>query len=350
MSSLEKPKRKKKVTGFKQKQKQQQTVIVNINKQKRPSAPRNNGIEKPKEKEQPKTYNSFSFSMPQAQNPIGDYLKVYQKDLFTKIEQAIKTKDPVINSTNEILNSLITVERTPTVLEQIPVPTTLDNFLKNQEELRKPVIIGEPTILQEVTTLDEPSISLDDIEEPISFVPPIPEQSPTPEIGSPPELSSPSKPSPLPEISPSEITRDTVESIKRVEEPPNLFKALSPSRPERKFEVEERRSNSPIELGAPVGNLPATPRRGRPPLSAEEKAFRAEVKASLTRPVGRPYGSTTIRERINNEPFRQQSTDLTIPSRIQRRKEENAFTGIEPKSAPQRRASLNFGSRLGSTL
>ena len=51
---------------------------------------------------------------------------------------------------------------------------------------------------------------------------------------------------------------------------------------------------------------------------------------------------------------RQQSSDLTIPSRIQRRKQENPFTSFEEskptKSAPLRRASINIDTRLGSTL
>ena len=108
---------------------------------------------------------------------------------------------------------------------------------------------------------------------------------------------------------------------------------------------------------------------GRPPLTEEVKAQRAENKLVITRPVGRPLGSTndSSRARLNNQLFedpenppkfasvkpipRQQSEDLVLPSRIQRRKEERLFTGInEPKSAPQRRASLSFGNRLGSPL
>ena len=338
--SLEKPKRKKK--GYKKlpvsKQKQQQTVIVNINKRTQPvqRAPRNNGIEKPKEKEQPKTYNSFSFSSPQASNPIGDYLKVYQKDLFAKIEQAIKTKDPVINSSNESLNPIIAVERKPTVLETIKPPTTLDNFLKKKEDLSAPLVIGSPVILPDVTTLDEPeSISLDD----------------------------------LPEPEPEEKSKDTVETLKKVDEPPDLFGLLSKSSPvELGAEV-----IPPVELGAeviPPVELGAEPKkRGRPPLSEEEKTKRSEIKAVITRPVGRPIGSTndSLRARLNNQLYedtenppkfasvksipRQQSADLPIPTRIQRRKEEGLFTKIdEPKLAPQRRSSLSFGSRLGSTL
>jgi len=132
--SLEKPKRKKK--GYKQKQKQEQTVIVNINKQKRGerSVPRNNGIEKPKEqKDQPKTYNSFSFSSPQAQNPIGEYLKMYSKDLYSKIEQSIKSRDAVINSADEAIKPIITVksaDRTPTPLELITPPKSFEKSLQ----------------------------------------------------------------------------------------------------------------------------------------------------------------------------------------------------------------------------
>ena len=238
MSSLEKPKRKYKAkklpvssvkrNGF-QKQKQQQTVIVNINKQKRGERGRSS-IEKPKEqKEQPKTINQFSFSMPSTQNPIGDYIKIYQKDLFNKIERAIKTKDSVINSVDEPVTistqSVKELKRTPTVLETIPVPTTLDNFLKNQEELKKPLVIGEPTVLPDVTTLDAPeSLSLDEEPNPVGVSP----------------------------------TTTTIETLKAVEEPPDLFALIK--------------------------------KRGRPPLSDAEKELRAEIKASTKRPVGRPVG------------------------------------------------------------
>jgi hypothetical protein len=322
-----------------QKQRQQQTVIVNINKQKRgeKSAPRNT-IEKPKEKEPPKTYNSFSFSMPQQQNPISDYLKVFQRDLYAKIEQAVKTKDPVINSRNEIVEPNII--RKPTVLETIPPPTTLDNFLKNQEELKKPLVIGEPVTLPDVTTLDEPrGISLDDV--------------------------------------PEEKTKQTIKSLTTVEEPPDLTVTLSSpikqdAEPTDLFEeLAKDTPVSPTSLSALKGTpIPLPPlRRGRPPLSEEEKALRAENKPVITRPVGRPYGTTneSLRARLNNQLFedtenppkfasvkslpRQQSSDLTIPSRIQRRKDESLFTGIdEPKPAPQRRASVSYGKRLGSAL
>ena len=132
-----------------QKQKQQQTVIVNINtrtpvQRGERSGPRNNGIEKPKEtpKEQPKTYNSFSFSMPQAQNPIGEYLKVYNKELYSKIEQSLKSKDAVINSSDEAVKPIISVksaERIPTPLELITTPKSFEkklqeNYLRRQEE------------------------------------------------------------------------------------------------------------------------------------------------------------------------------------------------------------------------
>lgn len=356
--SLEKPKRKKKDQKQKQKQKQEQTVIVNINKQKR-VAPRNNGIKRPKEKEQPKTFNSFSFSSPQAQNPIGEYLKLYSKDLFSKIEQSIKSRDPVINSVNESLNPIIAVkspERKPTVLETIKPPTTLDNFIKTQEDLATPLVIGEPTVLPDVTTLDEPSISLDE------------------------ELIEPA-----PEVPPEEISKDTVESLKKVEESPNLFELLSksvkPSIEQAKMGAEDKQS-APIQLGAepkkrgrpPLSAEVKAEREilkaetknpvGRPPLSAEEKAEREILKkAEFKRPVGRPIGTTNeLRARLNNfvEPEnhtsvlsipRQQSSDLTIPSRVQRRKQENPFTSIsEAKSPPLRRASINIGTRLGSTL
>jgi len=306
------------------KQNQQQTVIVNINKQKRGQR---SSIEKPKEqKEQPKTINQFSFSMPQTQNPIGEYIKMFNKDLFNKIERAIKTKDPVINSLDEPVaisrQAVKELKRIPTPLETIPQPPTIDNFLKNHEELNKPLTIGEPTILPDVTTLDEPeSISLDE----------------------------------EPEETKSE---ETVETLKKVEPTPDLFEILA---------TPPKRNESPIQLGVPVPTPIIEKKRGRPPLSDEEKALRAEIKP-ITRPVGRPYGSTneSLRARLNNQLFedtenppkfasvksvpRQQSSDLSIPTRIQRRKEESLFTGIEPKSAPQRRASLSFGSRLGSTL
>lgn len=194
--TLEKSKRKKK-SGFKQKQKQQQTVIVNINKRTQSvqrgerSGPRNNGIEKPKEtpKEQPKTYNSFSFSMPQAQNPIGEYLKVYNKELYSKIEQSLKSKDAVINSSDEAINPIISVksaERIPTPLELITPPKSFEknlqeNYLRRQEE-PTPLTIGGPTKLDGITTLDSPqSLSLDDV----------------------------------PEVPPEEITKDTVETTKK---------------------------------------------------------------------------------------------------------------------------------------
>jgi len=327
--SLEKPKRKKQKQ--KQKQKQQQTVIVNINKQKRENkaAPRN-GIEKPKEqKEQPKTFNSFSFSSP-AQTQIGEYLKGYNKDLFSKIEQSIKSRDAVINSTNESLNPIISVKsvvRKPTVLETIPVPITLDTVLKKKE----PLIIGEPLLETGVTTLDSPeSLSLD---EPAS---------------------------PLLDPEPEEITKDTVEFLKKVEEPPDLFKLLSS--PEKPVSPKD----TPIQLGAPIEPVPK--KRGRPSLTEEEKLQRAENKALITRPVGRPFGTTndSLRARLNNQlyvdtenppkfasvkPIRQQSEDLVLPSRIQRRKEESLFTGIsESNPPPQRRSSISFGSRLGSPL
>lgn len=303
------PTLEKKKKGQKQKQKQQQTVIVNINKRTQSvrgerSIPRNNGIEKPKEqKEQPKTYTSFSFSMPQAQNPIGEYLKVYQKDLFAKIEQAIKTKDSVINSVNEPVaistQSVKELKRTPTVLETLPQPTTLDNFMKNQEELKKPLIIGEPTPISDVTTLDEPtSISLD--EEP-----------------------------------PEEKTSQTVETLKKVDEPPNLVKALSSNLPAltEPTSPESTRSTSPIELGAPLTQLTPAPiiekkKPGRPPLSEEEKAYREVQKTLNRKPVGRPVGSTNLRARL-----------------------ENRFGPEDPvKPAPQRRQSLNLGRPIGTTV
>ena len=130
----------------KQKQKQQQTVIVNINKQKR-SVPRGNGIEKPKEqpKEQPKTTNnSFSFSMPQAQqNQLGEYLKIYNKELYRKLDEVLaKSKDPVINSVEDRLKPILSVkspERIPTPLEtpqrEITIGQTVqENYLQKQEE------------------------------------------------------------------------------------------------------------------------------------------------------------------------------------------------------------------------
>ena len=212
--SLEKTKRKKK--GYKKLQKrdgfqkQKQTVIVNINKQKRTSVPRNNGIEKPKEKEQPKTYNSFNFSMPQAHNPISDYLKVYNRDLFAKIEQAIKTKDSVINSTNE-------------VLLPIPTPTSLDNYLKNQEALKKPLVIREPIVLPVITTIDEPQ-SLDDLE--------------------------------VPEVPTEEITQDTVDSLKKTEEPPDLNAYVRRGRgPDKQLRIRRTQDQILLDENRKIGLL-----------------------------------------------------------------------------------------------
>jgi len=361
--SLEKPKRKKKDQKQKQKQKQQQTVIVNINKQKRgeKSGQRNNGIEKPKEKEQPKTYNSFSFSAPQAQNPIGEYLKSYSKDLFTKIEQSIKSRDPVINSADEAIKPIITVksaERIPTPLELITPPkpfgkTLQENYLRNQEQI--PLTIGDSTVLDNVTTLDTPV-----------------------------ELSSPL---PAPEPSPEEITKDTVEAIKKVEESPDLFTVLnSPVKADELPSQVQRQLIGARQLGRPPGTTKEV--MAERALMGQEDTFK-----KIKRPVGRPPGTNQPildarnlqamyedpenqpriipvkplppRSRILsapnisgrlasfNSPPRQDSSDLNLPARVYRRKSENSpFTVFEepPKSTPIRRSSINIGSRLGSPL
>jgi hypothetical protein len=192
---------------------------------------------------------------------------------------------------NEILEP--DIKRKPTVLETIPPPTTLDNFLKNQEELKKPLVIGEPVTLPDVTTLDAPqSISLDDL--------------------------------------PEEQTEKTINSLTSVEQPPSLTVTLSspiqlgaePSSPTR--------SVSPIQLGAPVE--PIVKKRGRPPLSEEEKKLREITKEALRRPVGRPVGTTkdVIRARLDNRFIETEETSL--------------------KSTPQRRASLNLGRPIGTSM
>lgn len=338
--TLEKSKRKKK-SGFKQKQKQQQTVIVNINKRTpvqrgEKAVPRNNGIEKPKEtpKEQPKTYNSFSFSMPQAQqNPIGEYLKVYNKELYSKIEQSLKSKDAVINSSDEAVNPIISVksaERIPTPLELITPPKSFEkklqeNYLRRQEE-PTPLTIGEPTKLDGITTLEEPSqsVSLDE----------------------PPE--EPSK---------EEVSKDTVESLKKVDDAPDLFALLAS--PE---------STSPT-ISEPSKRGPGRPKGSTLKSMVERNLMGAEDKIVQSRPVGRPKGTNNafLRARFEEQqlqlnkntenpsalPIRAITTDdLTIPQRVARRKTEDTFTKIDepPKSAPQRRASLSFDRRLGSPL
>lgn len=335
--TLEKSKRKYKA---KQKQKQQQTVIVNINKRTpvqrgERSGPRNNGIEKPKEtpKEQPKTYNSFSFSMPQAQNPIGEYLKVYNKELYSKIEQSLKSKDAVINSSDEAVKPIISVksaERIPTPLELITTPKSFEkklqeNYLRRQEE-PTPLTIGEPTKLDGITTLEEPSqsVSLDE----------------------PPE--EPSK---------EEVSKDTVESLKKVDDAPDLFALLAS--PE---------STSPT-ISEPSKRGPGRPKGSTLKSMVERNLMGAEDKIVQSRPVGRPKGTNNafLRSRFEEQqlqlykntenpsalPRRATTTDdLSIPQRVARRKTEDTFTEIDepPKSAPQRRASLSFGRRLGSPL
>lgn len=284
------------------KQKQEQTVIVNINKQKRGERERSS-IEKPKvQKEQPKTINQFSFSMPSTQNPIGDYIKMFNTDLYAKIERAIKTKDPVINSLDEPVaisrQAVKELKRIPTVLETIPPPTTLDNFIKNQEELSKPIVIGEPTALTDVTTLDDPeSLSLD--EEPEE-----------------------------PEETKSE---ETVETLKKVEPTTDLFKELAKPTGSISTQTEPlspKRNESPIQLGVPVPTPIIEKKRGRPPLSEEEKALREIEREATRRPVGRPAGTKNeIRGRLDNR-----------------------FTEEASKPAPQRRASLNLGRPIGTSM
>jgi hypothetical protein len=353
--SLEKPKRKKKDQKQKQKQKQEQTVIVNIHKGKKSSAPRNNGIEKPKEpKEQPKTYNSFSFSSPQAQNPIGEYLKMYSKDLYSKIEQSIKSRDAVINSADEATKPIITVksaERTSTPLitpRKSPENTLQENYLRNQEQI--PLTIGDSTVLDIVTTLDTPV-----------------------------ELSSP-----LPEPSPEEITKDTVEAIKKVEEPPDLFTVLaSPISvptgqvqrqlkgarqlgrpPGTTKEVmaeralmgqEDTRTLESQKIARPVGRPPGTARNLQAMYEDPENQPRIIPVKPLPPPRSRILSAPNISGRLAsfNSPLRQDSSDLSIPARFYRRKSEDSpFTEFEqpPKSTPIRRSSLNIGSRLGSPV
>jgi hypothetical protein len=157
----------------KQKQKQQQTVIVNINKQKR-SVPRGNGIEKPKEqpKEQPKTTNnSFSFSAPQAQqNQLGEYLKIYNKELYRKLDEVLaKSKDPVINSVEDRLKPILSVkspERIPTPIETIPQPKTLEQTLQEHftEQQNTPQKDNGVDMNTPTTELFSPDVSLDDPE------------------------------------------------------------------------------------------------------------------------------------------------------------------------------------------
>ena len=219
---------------------------------------------------------------------------MFNTDLYAKIERAIKTKDPVINSLDEpvaISRQVVKeLKRIPTVLETISPPTTLDNFLKNQEELSKPIVIGEPTALTDVTTLDEPeSISLD--EEP-------------------------------------DASEETIQSLKKVEPTPDLFEILAT--PPKSPDLPVKRDASPIQLGVPVPTPIIEKKRGRPPLSEEEKALREIAREATRRPVGRPAGP-------RNE----------IRSRL-----DNRFIGIEEasKPAPQRRASLNLGRPIGTSM
>lgn len=310
------------------KQKQQQTVIVNINKQKRGERGRSS-IEKPKEKEQPKTTNMFSFSMPQTQNPIGEYIKMFNKDLYAKIEQAIKTKDPVINSLDEPVSiskqAVKELKRIPTPLETIPQPPTLDNFIKNQEELNKPLTIGEPTQLDDITTLEEPeSISLDEE----------PEET---------------------------KTEETVESLKKVEPTPDLFEILAtppPSAPQSPVQLgspSPKRDASPIQLGVPVEPSPIIKKRGRPPLSDEQKVRRAIEIETLRRPVGRPGFSQIVNRPIIDEEKVRREIELEARKRPEknelRARLDNRYIEEAPvKPAPQRRASLNLGRPIGTSM
>jgi len=305
----------------KQKQRQQQTVIVNINKQKR-STPRGNGIEKPKEqqKEQPKTtHNSFSFSMPQAQqNQLGEYLKSHNKELYRKLDEVLKSKDPVINSVDDRLKPIISVnspERIPTPLE-IATPksfeqTLQENYLQKQGE-QTPLNIGEEIHLDEVTTLDEPSRSLS-LDEPILNPPPQPTTiesittATTPYKDIPIELGveQPIEPVEITNKEPTETTKETIKSLQQVEDSPDLFTNLSRGR------------------GRPAGSKDTVPRIRR---------TEAEL---LSSPPGRSSSMPRIRNRINN---RYEEETPTPPNK-----------SLTQKSTPTRRGSINIGSSIIGT-
>lgn len=319
-----------KIQKQKQKQqKQEQTVIVNINKGKRGG--QRSSIEKPKEQpKQSSIPSTFGITPLQVQNQISEYIKLFNKDLYAKIEQSIKTKDPVINSLDEPVSiskqAVKELKRIPTPLEKISSPPTLDNFIKNQEELNKPLTIGEPTILPDVTTLDEPeSISLD--EEPVE------------------ETKS----------------EETVETLKKVEPTPDLFEILATpptSAPPSPVQLgSPKRVASPIQLGVPVEPSPIIKKRGRPPLSDEEKVRRAIEIETLRRPVGRPGFAKIVNKPIIDEEKVRREIELEALKRPgkneMRARLDNRFTGIEeaiPKPAPQRRASLNLGRPIGTSM
>jgi len=336
---------KKEKTKQKQKQKQQQTVIVNINKQKKSSAPRGNGIEKPKEqpKEQLKaTNNSFSFSMPQAQqNQLGEYLKSHNKELYRKLDEVLKSKDPVINSVEDRLKPILSVkspERIPTPLEtpqrEVNLGQTLqENYLKKQEE-QSPLNIGEEINLDDVTTLEEPlrNISLD---EPI-FQPPSPPttiesittaSSPYKEI--PIELGAEQPTEPV-EITNKEQTEETLKSLQALKKTPDLFTEISRDTRGR---------------GRPAGSKDTVPRIRR---------TEAELLSSPPGRLNSRFEETPspIFSSVKPLPPRQRtSDDLTVKERIDRRKsEDDTFTGIEEstKRTPKRRASLNYKSPIGT--
>jgi hypothetical protein len=345
--------KKKKEKGMKQKQKQkqkqQQTVIVNINKQKR-SAPRGNGIEKPKEnpngstlnKEQPKTTNnSFSFSMPQAQqNQLGEYLKYHNKELYRKLDEVLaKSKDPVINSVEDKLKPILAVkspERIPTPLETPQRTKTLEqtlqeNYLKKQEE-HTPLNIGEETHLDNVTTLEEPrGLSLDD---PILNPPTQPTTiesittatSPYKDI--PIELGAEQPVEPV-EIANKELTKETIKSLQATEEGSDLFTTLSRGR------------------GRPVGSKDTVPRIRR----TEAELLSSPLSRLSSRFEENPPIFSSVKP-IPSRPRATTSDDLTVSERVDKRKKENLFLGIdEPtKTTPVRRASLNFKSPVGTPM
>jgi hypothetical protein len=316
-----------KIQKQKQKQqKQEQTVIVNINKGKRGGGQRSS-IEKPKEqKEQPKPVQ-FGMNPLQVQNQISEYIKMFNKDLYAKIEQAIKTKDPVINSLDEPVSiskqAVKELKRIPTPLETIPQPPTLDNFIKNQEELNKPLTIGEPTQLDDITTLEEPeSISLD-------------------------EESEETK------------TEETVETLKKVEPTPDLFEILAtppaPQSPVQLGSPSPKRNASPIQLGVSVEPSPIIKKRGRPPLSDEQKVRRAIEIETLRRPVGRPGFSQIVNRPIIDEEKVRREIELEARKRPEknelRARLDNRYIEEAPvKPAPQRRASLNLGRPIGTSM
>lgn len=151
-----------------------------------------------------------------------------------------------------------------------------------------------------------------------------------------------------------------MKQLKKVEEPPDLFALLA---------------KSPISSPSPSPNQSIERQKGsiikerieRQGMGAEDNP--APPFIQIKRPRGRPKGTNNafLRSRFEEQqlqlykntenpsalPRRAITTDdLTIPQRVARRKTEDIFTEIDepPKSAPQRRASLSFGRRLGSPL